>query len=185
MRSITFKEVTYTEEKLNQMSSGEMVEVFNELAPQVGLQPVKRFSDKAAATRRLASALNEFSRKNPITVKSKPTNDGGEKEKTERNFRKKRFVFPVKDKIGIVSKPDSLRQRLIDRLKDGGATFEQMEDVTRQFDADRKVEPFNIERRTYEGMRLLHFYVGYGMRHDAPSEEFPTGRITLVEPPKK
>lgn len=176
MKSITYKDVTYDEEKLKQMTLGQMASVYNEVAPKLGLKPVAKFADRDAATRRLGTALNDYMKNNSPVVKEKKVTEEKPAAK-ERRVRQKRFVFPVKDKIQAVRDPDCLRQKLIDGLTGKGATFEEMEEITREFDRQRGKQPFNIERRTYEGMRLLHFYVGYGMRHD-----MVTGLITLVEP---
>jgi hypothetical protein len=85
-----------------------------------------------------------------------------EKKVIERKPRGMRFFFPVADEIKNV-RPGTHRATLVDLLsRKEGASFEECQAAT------------GWDKKTcYEGIRLLHSYVGYGMTQDAE------GRIKL------
>lgn len=140
---------------LETLSTGELVVQYNAAAAILGEAPVKRFADKAVAVRRTTT----------ITLRL-PT-------KKTRKPRGMRFVFKPESEIRVckgTAKTKSedkrtLRQRAVDMLL-RGATFAQLETLVEAFDKDRGVERGNIERRSYELVRLVHYYLGYGLRQD-------------------
>jgi hypothetical protein len=85
-----------------------------------------------------------------------------EKKVIERKPRGMRFFFPVADEIKNV-RPGTHRATLVELLSTKeGASFEECQAAT------------GWDKKTcYEGIRLLHSYVGYGMTQDAE------GRIKL------
>lgn len=85
--------------------------------------------------------------------------------KTERKTRGFRFKFCKRDTIKEV-KEGSKRFALLQLLKqEGGATFEEC-----------MAETGWNRKDCYEGIRLLHYYVGYGLNMDET-----TGKIWIVE----
>lgn len=87
-----------------------------------------------------------------------------EKAPKERKARGFRFKFMKRDEIKKV-KEGSKRAVLLDLLKrEGGATFEECMAATGWNRKD-----------CYEGIRLLHYYVGYGLNQDEK-----TGKIWVV-----
>lgn len=155
---------TYTAEALQEMTLPQLVDLYNEHAEK----PVKKFKDKPTAVRRVQAVLPE---PQPEPKKEKPEAEAPSKRKSTRIMR---FNFDPADKIKEIRDPNSLRGRVADLLKKG-ATFDQIEATVLEFDAWRGVEPKNVTRRAYEVTRLLHYYVGYGLKHDVE-----TGIIKLT-----
>lgn len=86
-------------------------------------------------------------------------------EKKTRKSRGFRFKFCKYDTIKTV-KEGSKRYALLQLLKrEGGATFEEC-----------MAETGWNRKNCYEGIRLLHYYVGYGLNMDET-----TGKIWIVE----
>lgn len=86
-------------------------------------------------------------------------------EKKARKSRGFRFKFSKRDTIKEV-KEGSKRFALLQLLKqEGGATFEEC-----------MAETGWNRKDCYEGIRLLHYYVGYGLNMDET-----TGKIWIVE----
>lgn len=90
------------------------------------------------------------------------------KEAAPRKPRGMRFVFPQGDELKKV-REGTMRAKLVQlltRTRDGtlvGATFEQCLAQTWGTKEDMDVE--TQTKTCYEAMRLLHYYVGYGMKH--------------------
>lgn len=165
-----YNETTFTEERLNGMNSMALVALYNAIARQLGGEhdkPVNRFSDKKTAVDRITKVgkLLEV-RDQPTPRERSPERSRGtprqEQPRGARKGREMRFVFPVKGEIKG-HRADTHRATLIKLLsQDEGATFVECQEATGW---DKKT--------TYEGIRLLHYYVGYGMRQD------DAGRIYL------
>ncbi len=156
---------------LNVMTGSELAVEYNRAAGILGRDQVKRFGDKKSALRRTKDIVQAAKH-----IKRKP---GG-----KRKLRGMRFVFPFDgaDQIrkcrGSLANSKSndtrtLRQRSVDLLRTG-ATFEKVEQLVTKFDADRGKKSKFVERRAYELIRLMHYYLGYGLRQDEK------GRIFLV-----
>lgn len=95
-----------------------------------------------------------------------------------RKLRGFRFVFPVKKEIKN-HRPGTNRAKLVEMLSaPGGATFDEL--VAATWGQDAAMTPEVQVKTTYEAARLLHFYLGYGMRMDET-----TKKITLVTTPAK
>lgn len=86
------------------------------------------------------------------------------KEAAARKPRGKRFVFPKGDKLKPPKREGTYRHTLVKLLtREQGATFKQCMAATWGTDTD--MTPEIQEKTTYEAMRLLHYYNGYGSRH--------------------
>lgn len=132
---------------------------YNEFAAELGEKPVKRFADRKSAERRLAEIAAR------AKAARKPSKKGVSKPRVGFNF--------AKGENGIRNMRDgTLRAQVRDALA-GGATFDEVCDVVKAFDLDRNKNPENVESRAYGAIRLLHFYVGYGL-------EERDGKIFLV-----
>jgi len=122
---------------------------YNTIANAIGERTVKRFADRKSAERRLAKIKK---------LAKKEVKKGRKATATPRVG----FNFP-KSENGIRNMRDgTLRDNVANALRKG-ATFDQVCDVVRSFDKDRNVNPVNVESRAYGAIRLLHFYVGYGL----------------------
>lgn len=143
--------------KLETLSLSELAKMYNELAKKADKPEVKKFSDKKSAVRRVKALANDV----------KPA-----KASTPRKPRGMRFVFrpeaTIRDTKGTIkSKSDdtrTLRTRAVALLTGKGATFKAVEATVEKFDQDRGKKSVNIERRAYELIRLVHYYLGYGLK---------------------
>lgn len=154
--------------ELEKLSAPELVKLYNGLNPP---NPVKRFSDKETAVRRCLSLLgaaqgspkapppSSMPKGNP--VRSKPL-------RIVRDDRPRPIQFDLKARPNIKPhRAGSKRGRVVELLSaPGGATFE---DVMETIGWDR--------RTTYEGIKLLHVHLGYGLREDPT-----THKIKLLKP---
>jgi hypothetical protein len=180
---------------LETLAGPQLVALYNEKAPLVGDKPVSKFSDRSTAIKRVRALLTkigetktvtdetdedtgipDFLKKdavsNPINppapkAKAEPKAKAAPKPKAEKKVierkpRGMRFFFPVADEIKNV-RPGTHRATLVELLSTKeGASFEECQAAT------------GWDKKTcYEGIRLLHSYVGYGMTQDAE------GRIKL------
>lgn len=82
------------------------------------------------------------------------------------------FNFPVgKPEVQRgVRDGDTLRGRCVELLLKG-ATFDKVERLVEQFDADKGRQSKHVTRRAYELVRIMHYYLGYGIRHDQETGE--------------
>lgn len=153
----------YTKTQLEAMSGSQLVSLYNEQRVKLKdpIPPVNKFSDKETAVRRVQNLLNDIKEQQPA-----PKSVAQVEEKKERGVRRKYFNFaPNKEIKPYVPDMKQLRGRLFVELKKG-MTFERAMEIVREFDADRGVPSKNVERRAYEGTRLVHYYLGYGLRQD-------------------
>lgn len=156
---------------LETLTTSQLAEQYNVSAAILGRRAVKRFADKSSALRRTKEIMQAAKH-----IKRKP---GG-----KRKLRGMRFVFPfdgaenIRECRGSLTSSKSgdertLRQRCVDLLK-RGSTFDKIERLVVDFDKDRGKKSEHVERRAYELVRLMHYYLGYGLRQD------DKGRIFLV-----
>ena len=146
------------------MTSGELVAKYNEAATILGQNLVKKFSDKKTAVRRTRKMVEAAEAKQD----AEPAPDPAPKPKAKRVVKKRgmRFVYPPKSELRTIRDEDSLRGRVRSALEKG-ATFEDIVGVVRGFDTDRGSSPGHVERRAYEVIRILNYYIGYGLKQDA------------------
>ena len=164
---------------LNTMTGGELAVEYNRAAAILGRDRVKRFGDKKSALRRTKNIMREAKSSPKQAAKHIKRKPGG-----KRKLRGMRFVFPfdgaenIRECRGSLVSSKSgdertLRQRCVDLLKKG-STFDKVETLVVDFDKDRGKKSEFVERRAYELVRLMHYYLGYGLRQD------DKGRIFLV-----
>ena len=147
---------------LEQMTGPELLSLHNLVASNLGRTGTKRFSDTKSAIRRTWAILEEYAQADDTTTQSAPPAPKPEapdkpkrepRAKPEPKGRGRRFVFAPEAEIKPV-RADSARGRALAILtREGGATFEEV----------MKATGWN-EKRAYEGIRLLHYYSGYGLR---------------------
>jgi len=150
-----------------------LVFAHNEAADALGEKSVNRFSDKESAMRRTlamfakAVAAGKATPDAPVKVEKAPK---------VKAVRQMHFTFPV-DAAGIkpVKQDGSLRASCVNLLIGDGATLAEVVKLVEAFDARRGKAVGNVERRAYELVRIMHYYLGYGMKHNAE-----TGKIRLV-----
>lgn len=174
---------------------------YNKAAVALGEKTVKRFADKNSAQRRTQGMLDKLAHtpasqlkiiteetsakkapaKKATAKKSSAKKTSAKKspgKKSTRKSRVMRFVFRPENEIkkckGTVKTKSGdkrpLRQRAVDMLLKG-ATFKQVEELVEAFDKDRKVTSKNVERRAYELVRLIHYYLGYGLKQKADEQK--------------
>lgn len=91
--------------------------------------------------------------------------------KAPRKVRGMRFVFPVGDEIKEARKGTN-RALLIELMsRPEGATFDEC--MAETWGKSTVMDDETKRKTTYEGIRLVHYYCGYGMSQDAE------GRIRL------
>lgn len=168
---------------LETFKTAELVDQYNKASARLGDKPVKKFADRETAIRRTREQLIKFVRSidekladsvldNTTTledavrhVATQPAKKPAKaKATTERKVRQKHFVFKPLEEIRV-PKADTLRGRAVALLKDG-ATLEEIEKLVKTFDKDRKKDQINVERRAYELVRLIHYYLGYGLKQE-------------------
>lgn len=165
--------------RLETMSGPELAVLYNLLNSNMGINKrVNKFPDKKTAIKRVyyqltayEHAANMAEKKAKTPAKKKATVAG---DKKPLKLRGMRFVFRPEDTIRncrgtITSKSDdtrTLRKRAVDLLTGEGATFSQVEKMVEKFDKDRGVASKFVERRSYELVRLVHYYLGYGLKQE-------------------
>lgn len=141
--------------ELEKKSTAELVELFNSLSPE---KPVKRFSDRKTAIKRVLEQLGQKQGSPKTSPAPKPA-----PVVTSTTERRVQFDFPKKAHQKN-TRQGTKRAKVMELLsRPKGATFDEVMDT---IGWDR--------RTTYEGIKLLHTSVGFGLREDAD------GRIHLV-----
>lgn len=136
---------------MENLSTAELVALYNEAATELNKPLVKRFSDRKTALRRTEEIRKELARK--VTPPAK----------TERKVRQP--VFRLGNREPAVTKRQSgtLREQCEALLSGEGATFAEVEELVRRFDRERNKEPQNVQRRAYGLVRLMHYQLGHGL----------------------
>ncbi len=182
------------ETAVEKLSGKELVHYYNELAPRVQKAPVTKFTNLETGRRRLTQLYLEVEALTPKTevinavsepilttsvdstvaektpVKKAKTVAKEVKSEISRKKRQKIFRYPPGEVLKAMA-PGSLRAQARDLLLKG-ATFAQVEDLIREFDEGRGKAPnHRIAERAYGLVRLLHTYIGYGLREEGESED--------------
>ena len=150
---------SYTKESLSALPTSQLADLYNRVCELLeDGRTVNRFADKAVAVRRTwgqlisLKALNDTNKEEAKKATPKPK---GERPKRQPKPRGMRFVFPLGDEIKPVREGTN-RAKLVELLsRPEGASFEECQKATGWSKKD-----------CYEGIRLLHYYVGYGLRQD-------------------
>ena len=140
---------------LQTMSATQLVEAYNTRAALLGEPQVKRFADKTTALRRTTKIMKMVL---------------PDQQKKATKTRKKRGVYfklPYNgpDSFREVRPEDSPRGRSLTLVK-VGATCAQVQKLVNKFDKDTDRTTGNVERRSYEIVRIMHYYLGWGIDHD-------------------
>ena len=157
------------------LSVKELADLHNLVASNLDLKRVSRFADKEAAVRRTRGVLLKYEQSPEIQVSSgskKPkkaaekTTDKKGPRRTYFNFKPLKSIRETPGKLSTSESGDtrSLRNRLLDDMMKRGLTLVEAQGVVREFDKDRNVASKNVERRAYEAVRILHYYLGYGLK---------------------
>lgn len=174
MTTFTLSGKTYKVD--DSQSTSDLADAYNAAASFLKEKAVSRFSDKATALKRTLAIVGRLPDDAPPAPEPKVAAPAPKtakpaktpKEPVERRKRQAYFTFPVADSIRKVRDSDSLRGQCVVLLTEG-ATFAQIEKLVNSFDGARGSSPGNLERRTYELIRIMHYYLGYGMTHNAES----------------
>jgi hypothetical protein len=174
---------------LDQMTGPELVELYRLIKSNLGEEVrTTRFSDSATGIKRTWEALQAFDAASDESLgaadkgkveltdadKKQIKDEAADRKATQPKTRKPRgmrFVFPAGDEIKSV-RPGTFRAKLVELFSTGkGATFDEAMAAT--WGSKKGMDEETAKKTTYEGIRLLHYYVGYGMKQDAE------GRITI------
>lgn len=154
----------------------ELLTVFNTMRAD-GTDPVKRFSSRTVAESRVSKRLEEI---NSVLVRKddaltfEPAADAftiiepvaepvaEPTEKPDRKKRGMRFVFPAR-KEGVKPHREGTKRATVVSLLLEGASFEDVQKATGWSEKD-----------AYEGIRLVHYHLGYGMNQDAQGRIYIT-----------
>lgn len=141
---------------LDALNRSQLVDVYNELTGEAR----KQFRTKGEALKKVGDALATWQAENAPAKPVSPTTSTGN---SDGSKRRKRMNFPVKSEIKN-HREGTKRAMLIEMLsRKNGADFEELMEAT------------GWDYKTcYEGVKLLHSYVGYGLREDE------NGRIRLI-----
>lgn len=151
---------------LNDVSTADLLAFYNE---RTGKNTTK-FASRAKGQMQVwalieAEVAAELAAIEAAKVAPAASEEAAPAEKKARKARGFRFKFCKRDTIKEV-KEGSKRFALLQLLKqEGGATFEEC-----------MAETGWNRKDCYEGIRLLHYYVGYGLNMDET-----TGKIWIVE----
>jgi hypothetical protein len=151
---------------LDQMTGPELLSLHNLVASNLGKGSTKRFADTKTALRRTWAILEEYQATDVGTV-DQPEGDRADfarreaeyeravdpKPKVERKKRGMRFVFAPEDEVRQAREGTARAKALAILRRDEGATFEEVSAVTGW-----------TEKQTYEGIRIVHYYLGWGLR---------------------
>jgi hypothetical protein len=164
---------------IQSLTGGELLTLHNLVASNLGRGSTRRFSDNEAARRRTWAILQAYNGEGgdegheaeapttepvpapPIVEKVKAAKtekvkkEKKVKEPVEKKRRGPRFVFPAESEVKPVRADSARGKALAVLLRPEGATFDEV----------CKVTDWN-EKRAYEGIRLLHYYSGYGLAED-------------------
>ncbi len=176
---------------LDQMTGPELVSLYRLVKSNLGEEVrTTRFSDTKTAIKRTWEALEQFDKASDESLGSAGKVELSDRDKQQikaeaedrkatapqaekktRKPRGMRFVFPVGDEIKPV-RAGTFRAKLVELFSTGkGATFDEAMAAT--WGSKDGMDEETAKKTTYEGIRLLHYYVGYGMKQDAD------GRITI------
>lgn len=201
IETYTFGDQSYTYERLFDKTPSDLAKLFNAIVPAD--QKTKRFSDKTAAVKRTWAALKArevqslsddmtkaaeapkepHHHHKPAVKAEAPTpapkpkkEPAAKKEAGPKKKRGRRFVFPSGEELKYI-RPGTHRHQLVMMTYQGGetwhdgATFAQC--VAATWGKEAHMDEATQIKTTYEGLRLLHYFCGYGMDQD------DEGRITL------
>lgn len=177
---------------VDEMTGPQLVELYRLVCSNMGKETrVTRFSDAKTGIKRVWGVLEEYAAeeaadageqqapavelteadKQQVKLEAQDRKAAEPKEPKARKPRGMRFVFPVGDEIKEV-RPGTNRAKLVELFTTGkGVTFDEALAATWGAKGDMDAE---VAKKTcYEAIRLLHYYVGYGMKQDAD------GRITI------
>lgn len=173
-------------ENFDDMTVAQMAAAYNEVAPVVGVNPIKKFENRETALRRLTKILADAKAQEALTVEPEVEAPQPEvetapvpvqlsveearklatqqvKQGKQRRKRQKVFNYPPAEEQKEL-KEGSLRYVALQALK-RGATYAEIEQIVREFDIALGKKPDRrISGRAYGLIRLLHTFVGYGLR---------------------
>lgn len=172
---------------LDAMTGAQLVELHNLVRSNLGLSTTKRFADTKTAIKRTWAALEQYDQANDQSlgtgdkvqltdadkkqIKDEAEDRKAAEPKKARKPRGMRFVFPAGDEIKPV-REGTFRAKLVELFSNKpGATFDEALAAT--WGSKKGMDPETAKKTCYEGIRLLHYYCGYGMKQDAD------GRITI------
>jgi hypothetical protein len=171
---------------LQNLSLRELVDLYNEVVVELNalgsvFPSVSRFVDRPTGVLRVWKLLQEYDkREKPASTfveQVKAPEAKKAKKEVFKKVRMRRFTLKPTEKVRSLKDPNTLRGRCAALLKAGG-NFEDVKSLVRQFNDERnKPAPeIKVERRAYELVRIMHYYLNYGINHD-----IQTGLIKLYE----
>lgn len=184
---------------LTEQTGPELLTTYNIIAENLEMKKVRKFADKEAAVRRTWHALVEFDNvvkaegsgeadepaapefpeaervapkaapKKPAAPKKAKVADG------VTRYKGSNFNFPLNDPKEIKSVRANTNRGILVKMLTKGATFEDCLAATNWGEKRKDFNDEKARKACYEAIRLIHTYVGYGMKQDAE-----TGIIRLI-----
>jgi hypothetical protein len=173
----TLKGQILTFEDLSKLSIKELVTTYNEIIKEVvDLRPIRHFRDHQTAVNRVWNILPEYEETIKVMVEVTKFEESPKKE-VSKKLRIRRFTLKPIEKVRVLKEKRTLRFRCAELLKNG-ATFEDVKNLVKEFNEERNkpASEIKVERRAYELIRIMHYYLNYGIKHD-----IETGFIQLYE----
>jgi hypothetical protein len=196
--TITLAGEQFTYESLFQLTGGQLVKIHNTAAKAVGKEPTKRFGDKLAGVKRTWAVLQATQwhplAPTPLVEQTKAKEEPKvevaapkaekpakvAKEKKEREPRGKYFMFPARPTEEQKEIKENTMRGILYRLmsRSYGATFEQLYKDTWETKIGTKNAAGTVMteeialKTTYEAIRLVHYFNGFGIYHAANDHLF-------------
>lgn len=149
----------YYREEIENMTGPELVAAYNTLTGE----NVKRFGDRKSGLRRTLAALDAKGQAKPAKAEPKAKPKPTDKPKAKAPRTPRHIDWPAK-KEKKTHRPGTKRAVVVDLLsRKSGATRDDLMKAT-GWD----------EKTLYDGLRLVHVYLGHGIREDE------TGHLHLV-----
>jgi hypothetical protein len=177
----------------NDVKTPELLAIYNEAAKALGSRTVNKFSDKITAVKRTQAIVEEANKLEGFVAWMKARTAGtpvapkaearkstpppapaakvakaakAPRVKAAKKERRMSFQFKPLSKQKAPKGDGSLRTLCLAKLSEG-AKFDAVIKLVEKFDAGRgKGNAETIERRAYELVRIMHYQLGYGIKHD-------------------
>lgn len=147
-----------------------LISFYNEAARSFNETEVKRFADRKTAlarTTKMLLRLPAFEIKPEALAKEKAKKAPSQPRAATPRSNIIQFNLPLLSGQVIKAPREGSRRHIVWRmLLSPGATFEEVHAATWASEVAKGKTDAHARRMTYEGIRLLHFYCGYGLRMD-------------------
>jgi hypothetical protein len=149
--------------QLETLPTARLLDLYNDAAERLNQKRVERFADRKTALKRTQRILAEV--KAPVVATPKAPE--GKKAREPGTAREPRMTFSFAPKAKIKPLREGTKRAAIYNALKKGATFDEVQAVVVEFDKENPPShprtPEKLRSFTYEAIRLLHLYSGYGL----------------------